>query len=677
MKRHQKLGILIFVIIFISNSLSLYADGSPTIKQANPEWSSAIINVGIIDSACLDPQQLSYSSANILIDMQMEGLMRRSGNKIIPGIASKYTVSSDKLTYTFYLRDAVWTDGKAVTAEDFAFAWLRILKSPYVSEYDPPFYCIKNAKLFKGGAINQDKLGIKVINDKTLQVVLENPSPYFLDLTTTQAYLPMRKEMADRYDSTSGDWGGETITNGPFKFASSPYNTTIYEKSLTYWNEKNVKISCVNLLIYDSIEKMNAAYNNGDIDIYVSDRYDGTVRYVQFNNLDRPGITANANIRKALTLSINRKEFIKQSGINAAIPALSLIPPDIIPGNSKTFREEAGDLFIDNDIKASQDALKLGLQQLKLKKLPELNILISQNEYDKKQANALAKMWKKNLNIDIKVVSITDRELYGNIEDGNYQLTFGSRTPEYNDGLTYVEIFNPASKLNKFRYLDNQFSSLIRDITKEPDDSKRIDLLKKAEKKIVDNFVIAPLYFGQVKVIHRPYINNLKINGSGDVLDITSVEFKNVEKVIKNENPKFSIKTNAYWAKDLCERTGFSGTDLIIMHPDGKSIGIVGHKKVSEIGTDFNSFYESIIKESLNQDPNSGTSEEAVMRINDYPARSFRYDFVWKGVVTSVYCILIDTTDAIYLIDFFTDKDIFEQRRAEFNKMIESIHITK
>ncbi|MDF2522164.1 MAG: extracellular solute-binding protein family 5, partial [Clostridia bacterium] len=215
MKNIRKYLILTLAAIIISSSMLVAAD-------TGTNQNSSIKSYKVINSTGFEPHTLDFQTSSSVAEVEvsskvMEGLMRRNGQDIIPGIASRYEVSKDGLTYTFYLRDALWSDGKPVTAYDFAYAWKRALDPKVASEYAFLMYYIKNAELFNNGKIAESQLGIKVLNNKTLQVVLENPTPYFIDLTTTMTYMPAIKDLIDKYKEKYFNGSMPLVVNGPFK----------------------------------------------------------------------------------------------------------------------------------------------------------------------------------------------------------------------------------------------------------------------------------------------------------------------------------------------------------------------------------------------------------------------------------------------------------------------------
>lgn len=692
MNRTQKFIIFFLVVTLMANTLILSADSGANTGQNSPKRNLNIINVSGSEPESLDPQIATSEAAINITSRIMEGLMKRSGKAIIPGIASRYEVSEDGLTYTFFLRDAVWSDGKPVTANDFAYGWQRALDPKTVSEYAFLMYYIKNGEKYNMGQVAQNQLGIKVINEKTLQVVLENPTPYFIDLTTNMTYLPARKDLVEIYKESYFDGPAHMVSNGPFKLTEwDHYNYITVVKNPTYWNEKMVKTDIINSYMYATVDDIVKAYLDGDIDIFnissykgsdipkneTLNYYTGTVFYMQFNNSDKAGILSNVNIRKALTLSINRQEFLTESGTITAAPALALVAPEVIPGKIKTFREEAGDLIKDNDIMTAKAALSLGLSQLKLTKMPKINLIVESGPTAIIKADVLIKMWKKNLGIDVTVEVVSFKDKLEKMYNGTYQMALAGWGPDYYDALTYLEMFDSSATLNNFGYKNIDYNNLIKSIKKETDKLKRIDLLQKSEKKIIDDYVVAPLYYRYNTIAYKPFIKNVSLSAVDPLFDFTQIELVEGGKTLISSDSKFTIKVNPYWSKDAYDILGLNGADLVIIDSIQEAAGTVLSFETAGEQDYLNTYYNLLTQKLQSTYTKTIISEKANMLVSGFPAIKFQFSTLVEGIEASFYYVIISTPNKIYTVMFWTETGVFEQRIPEFEKIIQSISITK
>jgi oligopeptide transport system substrate-binding protein len=683
LKKSINIVIFVLIVILMSNTLILSADNS-TNRNLN------IINVSGTEPEGLDPQQITSEAAMNITNSLMEGLMRRSGKNIIPGMASRYEVSKDGLTYTFYLRDAVWTDGKPVTANDFAYGWQRALDPNTACDYAFIMYYIKNGEKYNMGKADKSQLGIKVINAKTLQVTLENPTPYFVDLTANVTYMPARQDILEKYKDKYFSGPQYIVSNGPFKLAEWEHEEYIaVVKNPSYWNSSKVKLDGIDTHFYS--ESFVESYLNGNLDAIglftnntsdipkseINSYFTGTVFYLQFNNSDKSKILSNVNIRKALTLSINRQEFLKQSNSIQSSPAFALVAPEIIPGKSKSFREEAGNLIKDNDLKAAKEALNLGLKQLKLKKLPAIKFTVDNTDLAVAKADALAAMWKKNLGIDIQVEPMEFKERLEAMYDGSYQIQLAGWGPDYNDALTYLEMFDSSVKPNSFGYQNADFNNLIKSIKKEINKSTRIDLLKKAEKKILDEYVVAPLYFRYDTVAIKPYVKNLALNAMGSRFDFTFTELIEGAKTLKTSDSKFSMKTNAYWFEDSDDVLGIRNAELVMIDSIEEAAGAVISTSVDSKLVDLEYVYNLLVSELQNTFPKSDFADKVNTKVSGFPAIKFRFNAEEDGIKTSFSYVIISAPGKVYQVMLWSETETYEQRKSEFDKMIQSINITK
>ncbi|MDF2520205.1 MAG: ABC-type oligopeptide transport system, periplasmic component, partial [Clostridia bacterium] len=476
------------------------------------------------------------------------------------------------------------------------------------------------------------------------------------------------------------------VVNGPFKLAAWERGHVIrYEKNPKYWNAKNIKIDIINAYVYFLNNDALQDYYDNNLDAMIikgnesnipkneiKNNYSGTVWYVQFNNSDKAGILSNANIRKALSLSINRQEFLKLTGRETADPALSLVAPEIIPGKEKPFREEAGDLIKDNDLQAAKAALSLGLKEKKLTKLPELTLLISSGVISEKQGEVLTQMWKENLGINVKVVTKSFGEQMSEMYKGNYQMAIAGWGADYLDAMTYLEMFDSSVQPNQFGYKNTEFNSLIKSIKNEADTSKRIDLLKKAEKKLINEAVVAPLYFLYEKTAIKPNIKNVQFSPTGAKFDFTFADVVELERTFETADSKFSMKTNQNWHKQRVD-------DLDLMLIDSVDPIWVTVSSFSSTGStsELNTYVDMEIKSRLKTSDSSKLIQKEKVRINSLEAVKYQISLSSSYLERVIYGVFISTPDKVYKVQFFAYPDVFQQRKAEIDKMINSITVAR
>lgn len=680
----KNLIIVVFVSLLVGSSLL-------SVKADSVSQNRNIIRVAVDHYINLNPQHVSSpGNHNILPDV-MEGLMRRNGSRIIPGIAYKYTVSKDGLTYTFYLRDAVWSDGKPVKADDFVYAWKRALSPSVCSSQAFLLYDIKNAERYSCGEATSNQVAVKALNDKTLQVVLEKPTPYFIDLTANITFLPFRRDLVEKYKDEYFENQSYMVFNGPFMVDKLFMRHITVVKNPTYWNKSKIKIDGIQYDVIESNIDSSQAYLDDGTDItnmtvnnieslpkdeiktYVS----GSVGYVQHNLKDKAGILSNLYIRKALSLSIDREPLIKENSVIFATPAYGLIPPEIIPGKSKTFREEAGDLLRNNDVKGAKAALNEGLKQLKLKKLPPITLLVHDSNINVKTANSLVENWKNSLGIDVVIEVVDFREWLMRMGEGAYQMTFNVWRQYYYDALTYLYIFDSNDKDKNCGYQSKAFSTFVKNIKQEKDKAIRIDMLKKAEKKLIDDAVVAPLYYENNKVAVKPYLKNVVIGPYESVYDLTYAEFVPKAKVFLPTS-KMSVNTTYYWYKGTMVQYLFPGSDFVIKDSTGEAFGaFYSYDKVAN--ETLEDFYKNFTLVLQSRGVDTSIEDKANIKISGFPAIEFKETAVDprdKVKKISRY-VIVEADSSFYIAQFVTMESVYDMREAELEKMLYSIQIAK
>jgi oligopeptide transport system substrate-binding protein len=221
------------------------------------------------DPKTLDPQLNSASDAGDILTNLYEGLMREVDGKLVNGMADSYEVSEDGLVYTFTLKDAKWSDGEPVTAGDFEFGWKRAMNPETASEYSfiMESASIKGAAEYIGGTGSADEVGVKALDDKTLEVTLTAPTEYFLGLTGFYTFMPVREDVVD----VEGIWAkdpAKAISNGPFKLSEyKAGDKIVLVKNENYWNADSVKLNTITASMIVEDSTMLTAYQNNELDI--------------------------------------------------------------------------------------------------------------------------------------------------------------------------------------------------------------------------------------------------------------------------------------------------------------------------------------------------------------------------------------------------------------------------
>ncbi|GAE89457.1 peptide ABC transporter substrate-binding protein [Acetivibrio straminisolvens] len=322
--------------------------------------------------------------------------------------------------------------------------------------------------------------------------------------------------------------------NGPFKIEEWNHDDSIVlTKNETYWNSENIKLDRINFrMISDNTAAINS-FKAGEIDMvaitdpllieefkkdgYQVESYDaGVVRYISINN-DDP-ILRNVNIRKALAYAIDRNTFVEKVLRDGSQKALGFVSP-VVRGYEGYFREKAGDLFKDNDVKKAKELLAQGLKELNLSNMPKLSILVDGKEISKRDAQVIQDMWRKNLGVEAEIQIMSFDAMTEKMMQGDYRMALLMWAGDYNDPRAYLEVFSSANFYNVAYYVNLYFDELLAKSIEEKDPQKRMNLLVEAEKTAMNEMPVCPVYFAQKSYAVRPGVKGL-VRGSSSIQDI-------------------------------------------------------------------------------------------------------------------------------------------------------------
>lgn len=482
----------------------------------------------------LNPQKATDSTSGAIVKNVFEGLTRvDSDGKVQNAAAEDVKVSDDKLTYTFTLRDAKWTNGDPVVAGDFAYAWKWALDAKNASEYASILYPIKGAQAYNEGKGKVEDLGIKVVDDKTLEVTLENPTPYFLELTAFYTYMPVNEKVVSENDNWFAEAGDTYVTNGPFTLDEWKHNDSItMKKNEDYWDKDNVALSTVNVKMIESEATANREFDSGNLDylgapynvvsldkmntykdkgILKSEPYAAVYEY-KLNTKEGP--TKNVNIRKALAMSIDREGLIKNVLKGGQTPALADVPVAI------EGYENDNNLFEGNNTDEAKKYLEKGLKELGLKDASDLKIGISINTSEAHAAVAqfIQEGWKKNLGIETTIDNAEWQVFLDKVSALDYQVGRMGWIADYNDAYTFLERYDTAKNGNNDTGWENkEYKELMAKAVKETDEAKRTEFLKDGQKILMDEMPVIPIYFYSNEYVAQDYVKNMGPDKLGNV----------------------------------------------------------------------------------------------------------------------------------------------------------------
>ncbi len=495
------------LLLILSSSCSL--DWETNVESGNRDQ---ILHIGNGDEPQeLDPH-LTTGIPEFHIQLALfEGIVSKhpADLSIVPGVAESWNVSDDQLTYTFHFREnALWSNGDPITAGDFIYSWERALRPELGSLYSYMFTYIKNADAFFKGEIKDfTKVGVKALDDRTLQVKLRSPTPFFLQLLDHHSYYPVHPPTIEKFGGMikrGSQWSrpGNFVGNGPFDLKDWKLNRILtVKKSPTYWDADTVKLNEIHFYPIANRSTEERMYRAGQLHITEElpnekvaiyqdmnstalriTAYLGTYFY-RFNSKVEP--LGDARVRKALSMSINRSQIVEKITKGGEIPAYALSPP-----NTNGFTSTSK---VEYNIERARELLaEAGFANGE--GFPKLEIIYNTDESHRKIAIAIQQMWKKALNIDVTLAN-QDWQVYLDSESrGNYDISRAAWIGDYLDPNNFLDMFLSGGGNNRTGWGNPEYDRLIAAAAKAVTKEERFKYFQENERILVEEAPIMPIY---------------------------------------------------------------------------------------------------------------------------------------------------------------------------------------
>lgn len=468
-----------------------------------------------VEVASMDPQIATDGTSFEVLANVTDGLysVDAAGSPIL-AIAESVEKSTDGLTYTFKIRDAKWSNGTAVTANDFVFAWRRLVDPAVASEYAfiADIAGIKNAAAISTGEVAVDQLGVTAQDDKTLVVTLDVPVPFFESLMSFPSFMPVN----EAFFTTAGDSFGtspETIlSNGPFVVtAYEPAATTIsLAKSTTYWDASKVALDGIEYQVIKDSQQAMLSYQNGDLDVATlsGEQVEQFQADPEFNNImagylwyispnQKVAGLENVNLRKALALSYDKASIVNKILKDGSIVADFAVPTLLAAGpDGKDFRETTGTYLSTDKVQALEywktAQTELGVTELKYVLTVE----------DTESAINVAQFIQSEIQttlpgITIEIQSMPKKNRVENLQAGEFELCLTRWGPDYADPMTYLDMWSTGNANNYGFWSNADYDAIIESAKKGDlalDLEARWKALQDAEAMVMEEAVILPVY---------------------------------------------------------------------------------------------------------------------------------------------------------------------------------------
>src|SRR5215207_1392882 len=475
-------------------------------------------------------------SLNIIVNI-IEGLYRLDENaRPVPGQAEKVDISEDGLTYTFTLRDGIkWSNGDPVTSQDFKYAWLKVLNPDTASQYSYIISTfVEGAADYNEGKGSPDDVAVEAPDDKTLEVKLVSPAPFWLGLTAFPTYLPQNQKFVEQQGDDYSQSADALVYNGPYTLTElNPTEGVTFVKNADYWDKDNVDIERVEGKIVKEIDTEVNLHEAGDLDIteinseYVNEYKDSpdfqqttafATYYLVFN--EELEIFQNANIRKAFQMSFDRAALSYKIYNDGSVPATGLVPDGIAGPGDQTFREAEGPTMPEYNPEEAKRLYEQGLQELG-GEAPTIELLSYDASTARDAATFFQSQFQDNLGakIDVKIQPF-DRKLQLE-SNGEFQLSYQGWGADYNDPMTFLDLWTTDSPFNTGGYSNERYDQLIEQAKSETDDDKRMQFLQEAEKILVeDDAGVAPIYFEGTSRLIETFIKDFVYQPYGGSLTV-------------------------------------------------------------------------------------------------------------------------------------------------------------
>jgi oligopeptide transport system substrate-binding protein len=457
----------------------------------------------------------------------LEGLLRYDANGVlVPGVAERWEVGTEGAT--FWLReDARWSDGQPVTAHDFVFAWRTAVDPATASQYAFIVYAVKNAEAVNRGELPVDALGVHAVDDRTLTVEFENPIAYFDKLVASHTFLPVREDFyrsrAGRYAADAGD----LLYNGPFVIASWVHGASLrFEKNPHYWNRDAVFLDVIDIayMTRDAVARLNLFQDGrvADVDYLPGEaldqvlqqrwplhRYDeGSLWMVQPNH--RPGrLTANFNLRRALQLVNDPAELVYKVLKTPSFTVAESLFPSYIRGERGLFREEYPPPRVSVDIAAARGHLELAKRELGVAELPELVLVSDDTPAALTHSEYLQEYLRRTLGLTIRIDRQAFRQRVAKQEAGEFDLLIYGWSPDYDDPLTFADLFASWNLNNHARYVSEELDANVRIAQQSLEPAVRFKAFAEVQRILIEDAVIFPAYERGVMYVQDPRLKGV------------------------------------------------------------------------------------------------------------------------------------------------------------------------
>lgn len=502
-------------------------------KESTQASKSRYLNISFrTDPRSFEPRLgVDYPSAHA-VKMLFEGLMRKGlDGEVKPAIAESFTLSENQKHYTFHLRKTYWSNGEPVTAQDFEAAWKAVV-DPYAKSLGSQhFYCLKNAQAIVTGKLPIEALGVKAIDDQTLEVELENPTPYFLELLTSVSFFPIPHKLAQAHPDWSTRTGKDFVCNGPFLLQSYRHSHEIVvEKNPRYWDARVVKLpgiriaivpdSTTHLSLFEKKELDWAGKPLGRLTTEAIESYKAQHKitisphlslYWLFLNTEQFPFQ-NQKMRLAFSYAIDREEITNHLLCENETPARGILPAEIALQRAPYFE--------DHQIEKARALFDEALQELGMSRetFPELVLHVGNEPISLRVMQTLQAQWKAVLGVQVSIRPQEWKVHYDQVQTGQYQIGAMVWVSFLKDPAGLLQVFRFRSDgLNMSRWENSRYQEQLLYAEREANPEKRREALHEAERILMQEMPVIPLYFCTISYMKNERLKDVYLASNHDM----------------------------------------------------------------------------------------------------------------------------------------------------------------
>lgn len=481
----------------------------------------------------LDSSKATTSGAFTMIGAFNEGLYRLDENgKVRPGLAKDLPrISADRKTYTIILRDGLtYSDGTPVKASDFEFAFKRTLdpatKSPYAAmlAWIKGGTAVMKARTPEEVEEKKKEAGVKALDDKTLEIALEKPIPYFTEQLAFVPFFPQQPDFVKKQGDRYGADADKVLGAGPFKLEKWDHEQQlVFVKNDRYWDKDNVKLERITLrIVKDDATGLNL-FESGAADVSIINRgnvkawrnrpefvskKELTTSFIMYNQKNASAFR-NKKIRQALTMAIDNQAYVETVLGDGSVAATGFVPVGTSDGDGHEFRQIAGNLQPEYDPAKAKELLAEGLRELNMDSLPPFRLTADDSENGKKSLEFILAQWKQNLGVEAIAEPLPYSLRVSRQENRDYDALVSLWNADYNDPMTFLGLWVTGGEFNEVDWSNPEYDKLIEAAQNEADGAKRARLLVEAERILMEEVPVGPNFFRTQAYLVNPRVKGL------------------------------------------------------------------------------------------------------------------------------------------------------------------------